>query len=257
MIRRLLPGPDDEPLDDAALDIAYAWPGGPWLRANFAVSADGAVEVDGRSGTLGGPHDRRLFARLRAGADVVLVGSGTVRAENYGAVRTASADRVARAERGQHAAVPVAVLTNRAELRPDARLFRESAEAGTAVLVLTSSAAPAGARRALGSVAEVVVCGDGEVDGAAVLEELGARGLQRVLCEGGPTVLGRLLRRGLLDELCLTTAPLLAGPGHTQLVGGGPLEQPPAMRLTQLLGSGDGTLFARYEMENRWRPTSS
>lgn len=247
MIHPLLPGPSDAAgLDPDGLDAAYDWPEGRWVRANFVMSADGAVEVSGRSGSLGGPDDRLVFACLRAAADVVLVGSGTVRAEDYGMVRIDEERRKRRVRGGQGPAVPIAVVTNRAELPPGAKLFGQSAAAGVPVLVYTSTAAPQRARAALREVAEVVVCGEDAVDDQAVLADLAERRLCRVLCEGGPTIVGRLLRSGVLDELCLTVAPVLAGPGRLGLLGAEPLAAAISLRRTHLLGSDDGTLFGRY-----------
>ena len=92
---------------------------------------------------------------------------------------------------------------------------------------------------------DVVVAGDERVDPAAALAALAARGHRVVLCEGGPTLLGELVDAGLLDELCLTIAPLMGGdalpiavsptPGHVT-----------ALRLAHTLADGD-TLFLRYE----------
>src|SRR5262245_52892255 len=69
----------------------YAYPASlesPWIRANFVTSIDGAATVDGRSGALGGPADHAVFEILRDLADVVLVGAGTARQENYGGAHT-------------------------------------------------------------------------------------------------------------------------------------------------------------------------
>ncbi len=84
-----LPG-DPTLLDDEALAAHYAYPAdlaAPFVRVNFVSSADGAVTVDGRSGGLGSDADHRVFGMLRQLADVVLVGAGTVRAENYRGAR--------------------------------------------------------------------------------------------------------------------------------------------------------------------------
>ena len=82
-MRQLLPDPAEDLTDDD-LVAAYAVPPGEHLRVNFVSSADGAVTLDGASGGLGGPGDRRVFQLLRDLADVILVAAGTVRNEGYG-----------------------------------------------------------------------------------------------------------------------------------------------------------------------------
>jgi len=74
------------------------------------------------------------------------------------------------------------------------------------------------------------------------------RGLGQVLCEGGPHLLGQLAAEGLLDELCLTVTPLLAGPGPTRVVAGAPFPPRP-MTLAHVLTE-DGELFCRYVTAN-------
>jgi hypothetical protein len=56
----------------------------PFVRCNMISSLDGAIAVEGRSGALGGPADRRVFQVLRSLADVIVVGAGTAREEGYG-----------------------------------------------------------------------------------------------------------------------------------------------------------------------------
>ncbi len=79
----LPPGQPAGELDDAALAGLYAFPGPRWLRANMVSSADGAGFLDGRSAGLSSPADMRLFGLLRVLADVILVGAGTARTEEY------------------------------------------------------------------------------------------------------------------------------------------------------------------------------
>ena len=78
----ILPSPGDE-LDLPQLAEAYAYPAMSWLRVNFVSSADGSASVDGLSGGLSSAGDKRVFGILRVLADVILVGSGTARSENY------------------------------------------------------------------------------------------------------------------------------------------------------------------------------
>lgn len=242
-----VPGASGE-LDAEQLEALYAPPPGPWRRANFVVTVDGTIELGGRAGPLADADDKQVFSALRAVADVVLVGAETVRVEDYGPARPGAATRERRLGRGQLPRPPVAVVTASAKLDPGGRLFTEGGTDGSwpRPIVLTAGSADAGRRKALAEVAEVVVCGDERVDLSATMATLQDRGLDQVLCEGGPTLLSELLVGGLLDELCLTHAAIVAGPGHGQLVGG-PLPAPLQMERRTVL-AGDTALFASYRV---------
>ncbi len=218
--------------DDVDLGLAYAVPaaGTRHVRVNFVASADGAGAVDGHSDGLSGPADKEVFRVLRGLADVVVVGAGTARGEGYGPVR--------RTRSG--ARPPLALVTGHPDLDPTAPLFTEAA---TRTLLLTTAEADTSAYDA---VADVIVCGKGRVDLGAALDALAERGLTRVLCEGGPGVFGQLAGAGLLDELCLTVAPLLTGPGGPGITGGAPWAETRQLRLAGLLED-EGFLFCRYE----------
>jgi riboflavin biosynthesis pyrimidine reductase len=239
-------------LDREGLLAHYAYPEGltrPMVRVNFVASADGAVAVDGVSGGLDAPGDAEVFGTLRELADVVLVGSGTVRAEGYRGVRT-SDDKVARRRaRGRGDVPPVAVVTTSADLDPAAGLFTDTR---VPPLVLTAAAAPAAARERLAAAgAEVVpVSGDdpAATDPATILAALAARGLHRVLCEGGPALFGSLLAAGLVDELCLSVAPQLVGSGPGRIVAGPALDGPRRLSLTSVLAHDHG-LMLRYAVD--------
>jgi riboflavin biosynthesis pyrimidine reductase len=241
-VRRLLPDPADELTDDDLL-AAYAPPAGTarHVRANFVQSADGAGSLDGLSGGLSSAADKRVFGLLRDLADVILVGAGTVRAEGYGYPAYDEHRRARRRRLGLAELPTFAVVSRSLDLDPTSSLFTA---APVRTLVITAGAAPADRRAALEPVADVVVAGDEQVDLAAALDELAGRGLRRVLCEGGPTLLGTLAAAGLLDELCLTVAPLLAGPGAGRITAG-PGHPALPMRVGQLLTEG-GALFCRY-----------
>jgi riboflavin biosynthesis pyrimidine reductase len=238
-------------LAGAALEEAYRHEPAT-VRANFVVSLDGAVETDGRSGSLGGADDREVLATLRAVADVVLVAAGTVRSEGYGPAWLTPERRARRLERGQPELPAIAVVTQSLALDPGARLFterRDDQPDPPRPIVLTGAASPAAPRAALEAVADVVVCGDGEVDLIGSIAALAGAGLSRVLCEGGPRLLTALVADGVVDELCLTHAPILAGPGRATLTGpggsGDSWRAPSRFELVQLL-EGDGVLMARY-----------
>jgi 5-amino-6-(5-phosphoribosylamino)uracil reductase len=231
-VRRLLPvDPEARELDDDDLVALYAPPGGRHVRANFVVSADGATTVGGVSGGLQSPGDTRVFHLLRSLADVVLVGATTARAEDYGGAR----------DYGGHRPV-IAVVSRSLALDPEARLFTDAA---IRPWVVTVEAADPDRRAALAAVAEVVDAGEHTVEVPAALDLLAAAGLTRVLCEGGPHLLGDVVSAGALDDLCLTIAPLLAGGAGGRLLAGLPLEPPVGARPVHVLEE-DGALFVRY-----------
>jgi 5-amino-6-(5-phosphoribosylamino)uracil reductase len=245
-VRSLLPpGPDGA--GEADLLAGYAYPaleqGRWWLRANMVASLDGAVTgADGRSGTLSTPVDRRVFHHLRSLADAVVVGAGTARAENYGPVRAVEAQAAAREARGQSARATMVVVTRSLSLDPAARLF----SGPDRVVVVTTRAAPSGAAERLGEVADVVRTGDHLVDLTEMLEVLGQRGLRRLLCEGGPALLGDLVAARLVDELCLTLAPMMVAGQVRRIADGAGAEPPLGLRPAGLLLADDGTLLTRW-----------
>jgi riboflavin biosynthesis pyrimidine reductase len=247
-MRRLLPqSPDVTDLTSpAGLAEAYAYPeatdrGVPWLRANMVSSLDGAARLDGLSEGLSSAADKRIFGVLRALADVVLVGAQTVRAEGYRPARQRAGFAAARAARGQAPAAAIAVVTSRLDLDLTAPLFTEPL---VPTLVVTCAAAPPAALKAAASVAEVVLAGEERVDPVTMVDALVERGWTRLLTEGGPRLLGQLAAAGVLDELCLSIAPLLAV-GDAPRISYGPAAVAERLELVSLLEE-KGFLFARY-----------
>jgi riboflavin-specific deaminase-like protein len=244
-MRRCWPDPSTEELTEADLVAAYqvADRSQPHVRVNFVTSLDGAVTVDGRSAGLSSVADRQLLARLRMLADVLLVGAGTVRTENYNPLRLTQEGQDWRRANGLPDNPVLAVVSNRLDLSPDLRAF---ADAPVRPLVITHDAAPRDRRQALAEVADVLVCGEGEVRMGEVAAALMKRGLPQILCEGGPQVFGTLLASDLVDELCLTVTPLLTGSGAGRIIAGPTIAAPRRLRPVQLLQDDDGTLFMRY-----------
>jgi riboflavin biosynthesis pyrimidine reductase len=242
---RLLSGSDEE-LDDAALARLYAYPRARWLRANFVSSADGAGFLDGLSQGLSSDDDRRLFGLLRVLADVILVGAGTARTENYKPARRRAALAEFRAARP--ATPPIALVSRTLQLNLESPLFT-SAPPDARTIVITCEAAPASLRDPVAAAADVIVAGQEAVDLTEAVAALAARGLGRVICEGGPNLLAQVAAAGLLDELCLTVSPLLAGPGPHRITAGTPFPTLP-VRLAHVLEA-DGFLFCRYVADAR------
>jgi riboflavin biosynthesis pyrimidine reductase len=244
-MRALLP----EPADDVDVHAWYAtdWlePGG--LRVNFVSSADGAATAGGLSKGLQTPGDNRVFAALRDLADVVLAGAGTARDENYRAVRLPERRQAIRREYGLPDHLPIAVISNALRLDPTAELFSPDAPART--IVITAEACDPEVRATLSGVADVIIAGDEAVDLHVARQALEARGLRRILCEGGPTLFGDMARTAVADELCLSISPLLAGPGPRRIIAGNLwTADPRELRLTALLEE-DSALFARYRLD--------
>lgn len=203
------------------LSKAYGGPLGfsePRLYANFVATVDGVVALPGQphSGRIISEYntaDRFVMGLLRACADVVLVGAATMR-DSPGTLWTADHayppaaalfDELRRArERPPRPAV--AVLSGHGTVDPRHPAFEQGA------LVLTSEPGAARLRGRLPRAATMLTIGpDASLDPAAALDALRSRGHRLILCEGGPRTLGALVAAGLLDELFLTTSPLLAG----------------------------------------------
>lgn len=228
-------------LDDEAIADLYAPPTTPWLRVNIVSSLDGAATVDGASGPLSSPADQRLMGLLRMRCDALLVGAGTFRAERYGPIVLPAPHRRWRRAHGLPEHPTVVVVSGSLDLDQAMPAF---AGAPTRPVVLTVAGAPAGARAALAAHADVWEAGPGRVAMRTAIELLHRRGLRQILCEGGPTLLGDVTAAGLVDEVCLTVSPVLAGPGAARVVAGAasPLR---TMSLRHVLSAGDHLLL-RY-----------
>jgi riboflavin biosynthesis pyrimidine reductase len=218
-----------ESLDDRALSALY--PAFPGVRTNFVASLDGAVEVGGVSAGLSSQADKRVFRLLRMVCDALLVGAGTFRRENYKPLTLDPQRRAWRAERGLSPYPRMVVVSGSLELDPD-----HPALAGAIVLTTGD-----GENAALARAAEILRCDD-LAHGLKLLRD---KGYQHILCEGGPVLLGGLTALDLVDELCLTLSPLLAGPGSGRITSG-PATDAREMRLAHILTADDGTVLLRH-----------
>jgi 5-amino-6-(5-phosphoribosylamino)uracil reductase len=183
-------------------------PARPYTIVSCAVSLDGYLDdtSDDRL-LLSGPEDLDEVDALRARADAILVGAGTIRADNPRLLVRDPA-RVADREAAGRPPQPLRVtLTATGDLDPAARFF---AGPGTPLVYATAGAA-AQARKNLGQEAVVVAAGAG-LSLAAVLADLTEeRGVLTLVAEGGALILRDLLALGLADELRLAIAPFLVG----------------------------------------------
>jgi riboflavin biosynthesis pyrimidine reductase len=195
----------------------------PYTVANFVASVDGHATVDGRSRELSGSDDRELFYALRERVDAVLIGPRTLAAERYKRMLPDPARRERRRAAGRPPE-PLAVTVSRSGNVPrDIPLFADAPER---VLVFE---------------------GDGVPLDAVLATLQRDHAVQTLLCEGGPTLFGALMREHLVDELFLTLAPKLVGgeASGPAVVSGPPPEAPAQVELVGALEH-DGTLFLRY-----------
>lgn len=232
--------PISDPAQVNAAELRQRADGAPWVAMVMIASLDGGAEVDGLSGGLGAPADKAVFGAMRAMADVIIVAGGTARAENYGpAVRR---DKVVEARRtaGQADVARIAVLSASLDFDPAARLFERPDEPP---LIFTNTQSPLERRAAIADRAELVVLDD--VTPAAVVAELGTRGLSIAVLEGGPSLNGQFLAADLVDEINLSLAPLAVAGDAMRITRGHETPDPRAFELARVW-HGDGILFLRY-----------
>lgn len=226
-------------LDLRSLEQRYAYPTSarPWIRTNFVSTLDGAAyAANGLSGPLGDPADKMVFALLRSLADVILVGAGTARAEGYAPVKPAEVNADLRQRLGLRPVPPIAIVSK--SLNIPISLMAPGQ------IVITTEDAPAARANALREHVDVIAAGRGDIDWSQVVSRLGTQGLNRVLCEGGPTLHGALIDHDLVDELCLSITPILAG-GNAPRIAHSQLAVDRPMRLAHSIQAGD-LLLTRF-----------
>jgi riboflavin biosynthesis pyrimidine reductase len=207
LVDRHVAVPEDRPTERA------------FVRLNMISSADGATAIDGVSGGLGNSTDHQVFAGLRARADAVIVGIGTVVPEHY---RPPERD-------GQQ----IYVVTSRPDISGDPELFAS----GRATLVLPEDAAPSPA-----GVPELRAGREGRVDLTALTRSLAG---QVAMLEGGPSVAGEMLALGLVDEFFHTIAPYVLG-GVSPRLAHGAVADSARWQVQHSFCDDDGYLFVRY-----------
>jgi 5-amino-6-(5-phosphoribosylamino)uracil reductase len=224
----------------------------PYVLLSCGMSIDGYVDS---------PSDERLLLsndadfdrvdEVRAGCDAILVGATTVRVDNPRLLIRDEARRKARMAQGLPPDPVKVTVTTSCDLDPAARFFT----LGDAdKLVYCATPALPGATRRLDGVATVVDGGD-PVDLTRVITDLSARGVDRLMVEGGGTIHTGFLTAGLADELQLVVAPFFVGDSRApRFVGDGSFPWGPERRaaLTQVRQIGDVVLL-RYALSDRYQ----
>ena len=165
---------------------------------------------DGRSGSLSGPADRRVFSAIRSHADAVIIGASTMRAERYRPMVPKPELVESRATAGLRPALQLVIVSVSLDLPWDEAVFVEST---FRPIVATCEAADPALVESARRHAEVLVCPGDSVDPAWLLAQLTSRGLRRFICEGGRHLLSTFAEAGLVDEWDLTLGPSAAGLG--------------------------------------------
>ena len=231
------------------------------VYANFVTSLDGvaALDSDTPPSVLSGKSDtdRFVMGLLRAFADAVVVGAGTLRAEPrhlwtpariYPGASAGYSELRKNLERRPEP--ELVLLTRQGEVDASLPAFEHGA------LIITTDQAASRLRSTLPSASRAVGLPDGELGISNVLGVVRAEGHQMILTEGGPTVLGEFLKEGLLDELFLTLSPRIAGraPGGERLSLVENFAYPASglQPLTLISAKQDGShLFLRFRIERR------
>ncbi|MFG3348991.1 bifunctional diaminohydroxyphosphoribosylaminopyrimidine deaminase/5-amino-6-(5-phosphoribosylamino)uracil reductase RibD [Streptomyces sp. NPDC048018] len=209
-------------LEDEAETGNLAWltsvrRGRPFVRWKYAATLDGRIAAaDGTSRWISSAESRADVHRLRAECDAVLVGGGTLRADDpHLAVRGVE---------GAVQPLRVAVDT-RAEIRPTARLLDDAAP----TLLVVGEHADTG--HLPGVELLRLPLHHGRIDATELLDALHARGVRSVLLEGGPTLAGSFVAAGAVDQVVGYLAPVLLGAGPQALADAGIATLTDALRL--------------------------
>jgi 5-amino-6-(5-phosphoribosylamino)uracil reductase len=213
-----------------------------------ATSIDGYLDdASGSRLILSDEADLDRVDEVRAGCDAILVGAGTIRADDPRLVVRSAERRRARVGRGQPETPMRVTLTATGDLDPAARFF-----AGGDALVYCASPAMSATRGRLAGAATVIDAGD-PLDLRGVVADLARRGVRRLMVEGGGQVLTAFLAADLADELHVAIAPLFVGdPAAPRAVGPGrfPHDATHRMRLAGVHAVGD-MVVARYLLDRR------
>lgn len=197
--------------------VKHVTSGLPFVTAKFAVSLDGKIATrTGDSRWISGEESRRYVHGLRHATDAIMAGINTVLTDDPRLTA-----RVGSGQGGTGHRQPLRVIIDSSgRTPPEARLFQEYGQ----TMIVTGGPLkpePKAAYQAVGAEILEIPLGDGRVDLAAMLQQLGARGITSVLVEGGGTLLGSLFAAELVDKVVAFVAPIIIGGAQAATPVGG------------------------------------
>ncbi|QYZ78767.1 2,5-diamino-6-(ribosylamino)-4(3H)-pyrimidinone 5'-phosphate reductase [Methanofollis formosanus] len=181
----------------------------PYIFVNLAMSADGKISTrERRQVKISGADDFKRVDEIKAGADAIMVGIGTVLGDDPSLTVKSPDLKAARRARGEDEHPLRVVVDSMARTPLDADILCKGEGRR---IVAVSAAAQAGRVEALREKAEVVVVGEQNTDLTLLMHELAARGVGRLMVEGGGTLIWGLFRAGLVDELITYVGSIVIG----------------------------------------------
>lgn len=216
----------------------------PYLALNMVTTADGRAAVEGRTRAISSDTDRAIFHNLRTQADAIMAGAGTIRSERYGPMIKTGELREKRVREGLDPNPLAVIVSGRLHIPEDVGLLQDP---DSRVVIVTQSEGELSGVRAQ---VEYLRAEPGPWDPRPQLEALRRNyGVRSILCEGGPTLNASLLPYGVIDELFLTVAPLMAGGPEALTIMGATAE--PYLNPLELIWvlEDQSELFLRYRLQ--------
>jgi len=181
----------------------------PHVIVNVAMSADGKISTrERRQVRISGVKDFARVDRLKAGCDAIMVGIGTVLADDPSLTVKSEACREYRRNQGWDENPVRVVIDSSGRTPPDSSVLNKGN--GKRVIAVTKKASP-DTLSVLGEKATVIVAGENEVDLPLLMDTLGSLGIQRIMVEGGGTLIAGLISAGLVDEIFTFIGNIIIG----------------------------------------------
>lgn len=188
-------------IDFAQISHYYPWPKKVWFRANMVQTLDGSIlDSQGKIDLITNEIDKAVFRLLRQLSDVIIVGSNTANTNKYEDIKVSDSNKELRKKLKLQQKPRLAIITNNFNLEKD---FFEKWKDINPPIIYTNMQNESRVKN-ITNYAEIVFCGEKEVNLKNMKKDLINRSFKRILCEGGPNFLSSLFKQNLIDELDLT-----------------------------------------------------